>query len=167
MLRVISTLGELPFAQLMRVYEKTNRDRGSLQWRQEPRDRQIALAEEDFYTYLRTCFFRTPGAVYYLWLEEGRAVSALRREPYRDGVLLAALETAPMDTGRGYATRLLAQTLDILRDEGVPKVYVHIHRRNAASQKVHLHCGFVKTARGAMLLDGSYNAAYDTYTYIF
>ena len=162
MLQVITSFGQLPYGALMKIYEKSNREQGEREWPWETPDRQLALAEEAFCTYLSTCFFKTPGAACHLWLEGEKPVSALRREPYRDGVLLTALETAPSETGKGYATKLLTHTLELLKAE---KVYVHIHRSNAASQAVHRRCGFVRTSQGARLLDGSYHADFDTYIF--
>ena len=165
MLRVITSFGLLPFEAMMKVYEKTNREQGNLEWPWESADRQLALAEEAMYDYLQDCFFKTPGAAYCLWLEQDRPVSALRWEPYRDGVLLTALETAPAETGKGYATKLLTQALEVLRAKDIRKVYVHSHRGNTPSKIVHQRCGFLKASQGARLLDGSYRPDFDTYTW--
>ena len=165
MLCVIRTMGSLPFTGLMQVYERSNREQGAREWPWEPENRQLALAEEAFYTYLSTCFFQTPEAACYLWLEQDQPVSALRCEPYRDGMILTALETDPKEEGKGYATRLLSHTLKALQEKGIQRVYVHIHRSNIASQRVHQHCGFVKTSQGGRLLDGSYSPELDTYRF--
>lgn len=159
MLRVIRSIAELPFGQLMEIYLQSNRERGQ-QWTQEPETRRIALAEQEFYAYLRQCFFTRPGSFYFLWEEQDKPVSAVRCESYADGVLLTALETAPSCRGRGYATALLQA---VLRHLEAGKVYVHIRHGNETSVAVHLRCGFVKIKSGARLLDGSYSVAYDTY----
>ena len=159
MLRVIHSMAELPFGNLMDIYAQSNQARGCC-WPVEPKERQIALAEQEFYAYLRQCFFSLPGSRYYLWEEQGRAVSALRSESYGNDILLTALETAPDCRGKGYATALLKAVLQYLGDGNV---YVHIQRGNMASVAVHIHCGFIKVKTGARLLDGSYLADYDTY----
>ena len=159
MLRVICSMAELPFGKLMEIYVQSNRERGQ-QWPQEGETRRIALAEQELYAYLRQCFFTRPGSRYFIWEEQGKPVCAVRCESYADGVLLNALETAPEQRGKGYATALLKAVLQHLE---TGKVYVHIHRGNRISQAVHLQCGFVKTKSGARLLDGSYSGAYDTY----
>lgn len=163
MLHVITTFRRLPFGALMKVYEKTNLEQGREQWPWETPERQLALAQEAFCDYLQRCFFRIPGAAYCLWLVEDQPVSALRYEPYGHGVLITALETAPDSTGKGYATELLKQTLEHLREEGIRKVCVHIHRGNRASIRVHKRCGFTQITRGAKLLDGSYRSDFDTF----
>ena len=152
-------MAELPFGDLMKIYAQSNRTQG-LHWPDEPEERQIALVEQEFYVYLRQCFFALPDSRYFLWEEQGKAVSALRSESYGNDVLLTALETAPDCRNKGYATALLKAVLRYL-EKG--NVYVHIRRDNLASVAVHLHCGFVKVKTGARLLDGSYSAQYDTY----
>ena len=159
MLKVIRTMAELPFGKLMEIYVQSNQERGK-HWPHESQERQLALAEQEMYGYLRQCFFTRPGSCYFIWEAEERAVSAVRCESYADGLLLTALETAPDERGRGYATELLGAVLSYLKPE---KVYVHIHRDNQASLSVHLRCGFTKTKSGARMLDGSYSREYDTY----
>ena len=51
--------------------------------------------EDAFLSYLEEDFFRQKSAFYAIWLVENSYQSALRLEPYRDGLLLEALETAP------------------------------------------------------------------------
>ena len=159
MMRVIRSMAELPFGNLMEIYAQSNFEHGR-QWANEPEERRIALAEQEFYIYLRQCFFALPDSRYYLWEEQGRAVSAVRSESYGNDVLLTALETAPDCRGKGYATALLKAVLRYLENGNV---YVHIRRNNLASVAVHTRCGFVKVKTGARLLDGSYAADYDTY----
>ena len=88
MLKIVRKMGQLPFSALMGVYEEENLALGRRRWPREPESRQLALAEEVFREYLETVFFRQEGALYALWLREDRCVSALRLEPYRDGLLL-------------------------------------------------------------------------------
>ncbi len=163
MLRVITSFHRLPFGELMEVYEKSNLEQGSDQWPWETRERQLALAQQAFYDYLQGCFFKVRGAAYCLWLVENQPVSALRYEPYRDGVLITALETAPKANGKGYATALLRETLKHLGSQGNTKAYVHIHRGNPASIRVHERCGFLQISQGARLLDGSYRSDHHTF----
>ena len=159
MLKVIGTMAELPFGKLMGIYIQSNQEQGK-QWPHESRQRQVALAEQEVYAYLRQCFFTRPGSRYFIWEEQGRMVSAVRCESYADGWLLTALETAPDFRRKGYAIKLLSGVLDTLK---IGKVYTHIRQDNQASRAVHLHCGFIKVKSGARLLDGSYSRLYDTY----
>lgn len=159
MLKVFSSFRELNFPELMEVYAKSNMESGAENWPNESEGMQILLAEQDFRQYLREVFFMTPGAVYGVWMESGRYVSAMRLEPYRDGMLLEALETAPDFRRRGYAGKLIRE----FAANHFGKIYSHIHKRNHASIKVHLKCGFHKIADHAVYVDGSVSHNSSTY----
>ena len=159
MLKVVRTMAELPFGKLMGIYIQSNRECGK-KWPNESLERQIAMAEQEVYAYLRQCFFTRPGSRYFIWEEQGSAICAVRCETYADGWLLTALETAPEYRGQGFATKLLTAVLGSLEPG---KVYTHIRNDNHASQAAHRNCGFTKIKTGARLLDGSYSREYDTY----
>lgn len=142
MLLTAKKLGDLSFSQLMEVYIEGNRQRGC----------SLLEAEQEFYDYLSQVFFSIPGAVYYVWEEGGSYVSALRLEPYRDGLLLEVLETAPQCRCRGYARRLIREVQALYPDA---VLYSHVHKHNRASLAVHGSCGFQKTLDYARCIDGS------------
>ena len=160
MLIVARKLRELSFGKLMEVYREGNLENGRIHYTDEPEDRQIALAEQDFYQYLQQVFFRTEGAAYFIWEEHGKYVSALRLEPYQDGLLLEALETAPACRRHGYATALVRAVLEVY---GEKKIYSHVSKRNAASLATHEKCGFHRVADHAVYADGSYMANHVTF----
>ena len=146
---------DLSFEKLMQVYREDNRKNGASRWPEEPPERQIALAEEAFRDYLLDVFFRTEEAVYLIWEEARRYVSALRLEPYQDGFLLEALETAPEERRKGYGSALVHQAQAYLCAQGTAPLYSHVSRRNRASLKTHFSCGFQKRLDCARLIDGS------------
>lgn len=152
MLHWIRNMRELDFCQLMEVYEEGNLESAAALYPDVPEGQWPLLAEQAFYQYLRECFFPAEGAVYAVWMVRGRYVSALRLEPYQDGVLLAALETAPGHRRKGYATALMAAVLMKMGDR---KVYSHVEKRNGASLRVHQKCGFHRIAEHAVYADGS------------
>lgn len=152
MLKIVRSLKELDFSGLMKVYSEGNLENGRDSYPEEPAGRQIMLAEQDFYEYLRQVFFRTEGAVYLVWEERRRYVSALRLEPYQDGLLLEALETAPEERRKGFAKMLLREVLQEFAGE---KIYSHVHKRNTASRRIHEACGFQKILDHAVYADGS------------
>lgn len=152
MLHTVKKMNELVFSSLMEVYEEGNRENGEELWPELPEGLQLLRAEQTFHQYLRECFFATPGAVYCLWLENGRYVSALRLEPYQDGLLLEALETAPDLRSRGYASSLIKAVLQQFGDQ---KIYSHVSKRNTASLRTHEKCGFHRIADHAVYADGS------------
>lgn len=154
MLIVAKSLKELSFGKLMEIYIEGNLENAQEFWPDEPEGRQIALAEQEFYNYLQQVFFCTPGASYLIWEEEGRYVSALRLEPYQDGLLLEALETAPQHRRRGYAARLVQAALE---HAGQVKIYSHVGKRNTASLRTHEKCGFARILEYAVYADGSVN----------
>ena len=162
MLHIATSLRQLHFGQLMAVYEEGNRENGQDLYPDLSDREQLLQAEQDFYTYLVDCFFATPRAAYYLWSDNGCYVSALRLEPYQDGLLLEALETHPDLRGRGYAKALIRAALATVETE---KIYVHISRRNAPSIAVHTACGFHKILSYAVYADGSVLSSSDTYLY--
>lgn len=162
MLLIAKSLRELNFRQLMDVYAEGNEENALDQYPQLPAEQGMLEAEQDFYAYLQQSFFSTPGALYAVWSQEGCYVSALRLEPYRDGFLMEAVETAPQHRRRGYARKLLTEILSYM---GGHRLYVHIHKRNVPSIRLHQNCGFQKIADHAVYIDGSVNSLCDTYLY--
>ena len=150
MLFVANSLGELDFPQLMKIYIEGNREHGEDCWPEKSLEEQLSLSEQDFYTYLRERFFTKAGAVYMVWSENGRYVSALRLEPYRDGLLLEALETLPEEWRKGYAASLICAVQEWLKESEVISVYSHVSKQNTASLRTHVKCGF------EIFLDHSY-----------
>lgn len=146
MLKIIHALRELQFGQLMDVYTQSNA---------EFYGGNVLQAEQEFYAYLRECFFTDPMAFYAVWVCDGRYKAALRVEPYNDGLLLAALETAPAERKKGYATELVRDVLELLAAQGNTAVYSHVHKKNVASLAVHRACGFEKILDYARYADGS------------
>lgn len=153
-LRWVTTMGELSFLELMKVYAETNGKTAREEWPDLPEGFALEKAEREFYDYLRQVFFRTPGTAYALWEVNGNYVSALRLEPYRDGLLIEALETAPDQRRRGYARSLLQAVISAKADE---KLYSHVENHNRASMALHLGCGFARVSDFAVYIDGSVN----------
>ena len=152
MLLIAKRLKDLSFGKLMKVYEEGNRENGQDFWPDESPDRQIALAEQDFYDYLDQTFFKISGAFYAIWENEGQNASALRIEPYQDGFLLEALETAPKQRRRDCAKNLIRAVLAYMKKG---KIYSHVSKRNLPSLRTHEVCGFRKILDHAVYADGS------------
>ncbi len=154
MLRLIHSMKELPFGALMEVYAESNRENWQEFWPDLSDGEQLLRAEQEFYQYLQHVFFKTEVACYCLWEADGHVVSALRLEPYRDGLLLEALETAPDHRHKGYAASLIRAVQAQL---GKCKVYSHVGKRNTPSLKTHMACGFCRISEQAVYADGSVN----------
>ena len=147
MLFLARSLRELQFSQLMEVYIEGNLEKAE-------DGLSLLEAEQAFYQYLKEDFFTVSGAVYYVWMEQGRYVSALRLEPYKDGLLLEGLETAPEQRRKGYAEALIRGMLAV---EQTRPIYSHVDKNNTASLAVHERCGFRRAAGYAAYIDGSIN----------
>lgn len=161
MLRVYHRLRDLDFGKLMELYKESNQENA------EELNTGILQVEQDFYQYLNEVFFAAGGAFYALCEHEGAYLAALRMEPYRDGLLLEALETHPDYRKMGYAKELITAVLDFLRQEGVTAVYAHVHKKNIASLRTHISCGFCRISEQAVYIDGSVNSRCCTMRYLF
>ena len=145
-------LKDVSFSQLMRVYEEGNRENAREFWPDLDENQALIRAEQEFYQYLKQVFFTTENARYCIWTEKGRYISALRLEPYRDGLLLEALETEPGERRKGYAAKLIRGVQEQLPGD---KIYSHVSKRNLASLRTHERCGFRIIADNAVYADGS------------
>lgn len=155
MLIFAEKMNAFSFSKLMDVYEEGNRDNGVLRYAHLSESQQLLCAENDFYQYLSEVFFRERDAIYSIWEERERYISALRLEPYCDGMLLSALETRPDARGKGYATKLVKAVIDTLRMSGSGRVYSHVSKSNSQSLSVHLKNNFEIVKDYAVYLDGS------------
>ncbi len=151
MLKVVYSLRDLPFLDLMEVYVEGNLEKG---------DR--FQAEQEFYQYLRQGFFTEPEDRYCLWYTQGVLVSALRLQKYQDGLLLEALETDPAHRRKGHAQALVREMLQSIPGQ---KVYVHIANWNTPSISLHEKCGFSRILDYAIYADGTVTDRTATYLY--
>lgn len=162
MLVIAKSFRDLRFSELMQVYEQSNLEAAE-ERKNLPPMFALQLAEQDFRQYLQEVFFRTKGAVCCIWEENGHYVSALRLEPYRDGLLLAALETAPAFRKRGYASALIQAVQQYLAACGNVKIYSHVNKQNIASVCTHEKCGFRVISDRAVYLNGSVDSRCSTF----
>lgn len=142
MLKSFDHLEDLNFSLLMELYREGNEENGEYLYPEESPQRRLALAESDFRKYLSEDFFSCPNARYWIWCENGRYLSALRLEPFRDGLLLEALETHPDFRRLGHAKALLCAVLRQL--PAGTTLYSEVSKKNAASLATHRACGFTK-----------------------
>ena len=164
MLICAKSLKDLRFDELMQVYVQSNLEAAE-ERKNLPPLFALQLAEQDFRQYLQEVFFRTAGAVFFVWEENGRYVSALRLEPYKNGLLLEALETAPDCRRQGYAETLIRAVQQRFAECGGIKIYSHINKRNAASIRTHEKCGFRVLSDCAMYINGSVDYRCCTFLY--
>ena len=154
MLTLATSLCQIRLNELMEVYADSNREKAT-DWPNLPPLFALEVAEQDHRQYLREVFFQTPGAILAVWEENGQYVSALRLEPYKDGLLLEGLETAPLHRKMGYAGSLIHAVQENLGRQGPVKLYSHVSKRNTASFKTHEVCGFRQILDYAVYINGS------------
>ena len=155
MLLIIRKLSELHFSKLMNVYRESTTNTGIERYPYYSDEEQRFHAEADFYHYLKSVFFRQPNSFYAIWEDSGDYKAALRLEPYCDGLLLCALETAPEARKEGFATALIEAVLYYLRERNIETVYSHVSKTNIPSMAVHRKCGFQIIKNHAVYSDGS------------
>lgn len=160
-MRVIKNMRELNFGALMEVYKDNPEIYGIADGTDRNAENSFQT-QQMFYHYLRDVFFRDPRAFYAVWDAERGYLAALRIEPYRDGVLIEALETAPEARGTGVASALLKALLVECRKLQFGKIYAHIRKDNAISLHLHQKCGFSIISESAVLVDGSFSSEYYT-----
>lgn len=151
----------------MNVYAEGNILNGREFYPKESAQQQLCNAEQDFYHYLRSVFFRQSDSCYAIWEAQGHYASALRLEPYSDGYLLCALETAPDVRKRGYAEALISAVQKHLAAQGRGVLYSHVSKKNAASLAVHRKCGFQIVMDHAVYSDGSVHQNSYTLAYVY
>lgn len=152
MLGIYHHLSDLDFEKLMDLYGESNRENASELYPELEPEEALWRVHSDFESYLREDFFSRKGAFYCLCEEAGQYRSALRLEPYEDGLLLEALETHPAHRRQGCASRLIRAVQTHL---GGGRIYSHVHKGNQPSLAVHLACGFRIVAETARYIDGT------------
>lgn len=162
MLHIIRNINQLNMGQFLAVYGQSIFENGMRDYSHLPGYEQLLRSEQDFYAFMQY-FLRDEQAFCAIWLENGCYTAALRMEPYKDGLLLEGLETAPKDRGKGYATALMKATVSYLSDSGPVNIYAHIDNINTASLKVHKACGFEKHLDYAVYVDGSVSHKAETF----
>lgn len=167
MLKIVHSMDKLRFCDLMDVYAEGNIINGKEFYPNLSEAEQVRNAEDDFYQYLYSVFFRQDHSVYAVWEVDKRYVSALRLEPYSDGMLLCALETAPNARRNGYATKLITSVQAYLMQQGSGTIYSHVSKRNLTSLAVHRKCGFQIIKDHAVYSDGSLSQSSYTMAYKF
>ena len=165
MLKIVRSMSQLPFQQLMALYRESNLRSARENWSEYDPEYGLQMVERMCYEDLQQGLFSMPDACICLWLMEGEPVSCLRLEPWKDGILLTGLETAPGHRNQGHACELLQGVQAHLAQQGRVKLYSHIHHKNAPSIRVHTKCGFRRISDCARLLDGSVASYTGTYLY--
>ncbi len=128
-------------------------------------NRKISLQDEqNFYSYVLD-FLKSENCFYAVWVVNDQYISALRMEPFQDGLLLEGLVTDIHHRNQGFAKSLVTEALSYAVSMGYERVYSHVQRKNTSSIHVHLACRFRQIHEYAVLIDDSVNR--DCYTYVY
>lgn len=158
MLKIIKNMRQLDFSQLTQVHQRSlQRDAQSYPGGDSEYEK-ARNAESRFYDYLTDWFYECKENTLFIWEHEGRYVSAVRLEPYRDGFLITGLETMPEESGKGFAKLLLRAVISHIHRQGSASVYSHVDKKNAASLAVHGTVGFSVIDDVAVYIDGTVTA---------
>ena len=155
MLKILRSVNGLSYSMIMEVYGQSLRLAAEKEYPQKGENAGLLQAEQDYYAYLRDVHFLLNGAFMAVWEEKGVYISAVRVEPYQDGVLITGLETRSDFRNQGYATMLLRALTARCNAGEYPEIISHIDDDNVASIAVHTKCGFQKIADHAAFLDGT------------
>ena len=151
MLLFFESADGLDLAQLRRIYKESLGNGSSFK------------STQDFYNYFQYDFFSVSNTACAVWEENGEYISALRLEPYRDGLLITGIETLPEQRRKGMASKLMRAVVEHMKSTGTRRLYSHVHRKNTSSIRLHTACGFGLAFDHAVFLDGSVSQCYDTY----
>ena len=130
--------------KLMDIYAESNYENTDFFFPElEDKIEAVKRVEAGFLQYLEQDFFRSPGPSYWVLAEGETWVSALRLNELKPGFYyLEALETRPDSRRKGYAARLLSEALAALRQTGPFELHDCVGKKNEASLRTHLKCGF-------------------------
>ena len=162
MLKIIYKMSDLNIGQLKHLYSESIRNLAEIMYPTLFENLRIINAEQDFYWDIES-FLSIKGAALALWTSEGSYVSCVRFEPIADGCLLTSFETHPEARGKGYGKRLLAAVTEYILNDNLLDIYSHVDENNIPSLNAHMHCGFERTNKPAVFVDGTVHNDHVTY----
>ena len=144
MLLRFDRFSDLDPRKLMDVYAESNLENTDYFYPElENKAEAVKKVEAGFLDYLERDFFHTPNPSYWVLEEDGRWVSALRLNELKPGFYyLEALETRPDCRRKGCAARLLTGVIETLKKQGPFELHDCVGKKNKASLRAHLKCGF-------------------------
>jgi ribosomal protein S18 acetylase RimI-like enzyme len=140
----ITDYSQIDERQLMDIYAEGNLENTDF-FHPEMTDKKAAVKEVEagFLNFLKNEFFARVNSTYWILEEKEIWVSALRISQIRsDLYYLEALETRPEYRGEGYASQLLTSVITELKENGSFCLCDCVSKKNTASIKTHLKCGF-------------------------
>lgn len=159
MIITIKSYSELDERRLMDLYSEGNIENAEELYPDDDRAQAVRKVEESFLDFLKNKFFASEGSEYFVLVENGEWVSALRTSRIRNRLYyMEALETRPDMRQRGYAKKLLLEVLGELKKRGRFELYCCVSKKNEPSIRTHLAAGFaIVSENGYSYLQNSTN----------
>lgn len=103
-----------------------------------------AIREEEYYFVEKFLgkFLSKHENTYYVLEEEGQWVCALRLTKLDGFYYMEALETAPEQRQKGYASKLIKEVIKFVKQNGETSIRSNVNKTNDASLATHKKCGF-------------------------
>ena len=162
MFKTFTNSASMDFKMYKTLYRQRIEDLRLHNYRQLDYAEGVLASEENFWHDLDT-FLKLDDALVCVWSVDGKYISALRVERYKDGCLLTNLETDPDYRNNGYASLLITALKDYLTSNGCKCLYTHIAKRNRLSLMVHQKLGFQSICDFATLVDDTVSSNYHTF----
>ena len=147
MLFVIQSPEELDVPKILAIYRESSLENCQGMYPAETAAASLEQYEAGYAGFMREEFFAQPGRLWMVEIADGLWVSALQLLPFEgpNTWRIEALETHPDHRRRGYAARLLAETIRYLEEtHGAVTLLSDVGKRNTASLRTHLRGGFVR-----------------------
>ncbi len=145
MLLEFSTMSELECRRLVQEIYPEGCVENARYFHPELQDLSEAILEQEnsFVDFLQKKFFPKDENTYYVLEVDGQWVSALRLTKLKDFYYLESLETPPLHRKKGYASRIVNEVIDLLKQRGEVIIRDNVAKDNWASLATHKKCGFV------------------------
>lgn len=147
MLLVLQSPDELDVSKLLAIYRESSQENCQRMFPAETFAASLEQYEAGYTAFMREEFFAGSGRFWMVETADDLLASALRLLPLEEPNtwMIEALETHPDHRRKGYAARLLTDTVRFLEEtHGEIVLLSGVGKRNTASLRTHLRCGFIR-----------------------
>ena len=147
MLLVLQSPEELDVPAILAIYRESALENCQGMFPAETFDASLEQYEAGYTAFMREEFFAQPERFWMVETADGLWSSALRLLPLEEPNtwMIEALETHPDHRRKGYAARLLTDTIRFMEEtHGEIVLLSGVGKRNTASLQTHLRSGFVR-----------------------
>ena len=147
MLLILRSPEELDVPKLLAIYRESTLKHCQGMYPSETFAASLERYEAGYAAFMREEFFAKPGRFWMVETVEELWVSTLRLLPLdeHNTWMIGSLETHPDHRRKGYAARLLTDTIRFLEEtHGEIVLLSGVRKHNTASLRTHLRCGFIR-----------------------